>query len=167
MIPIQEAIETGAWLEANYAHINDFRIQSGKTTLGFRFRVKNLEKIDLRSVVVDPEDLGYKMFPLKLDIDANVWRLDLDIVNMEKYEIRSDLFGELLGIQDESGNEYRNCQDRYLTLASEYAKLSGLERFFATELPPKIKRSGAFCFELPEFFEQLFVVAREGTIKEC
>ena len=170
-IPIQEAIDSGAWLEATFPEIDDFRVQNRTTTLVFRFKPKKLEKINLGGIIDDPnvETSSRKSleFLLKFGSDANIWKLDLEIVNMEQYELRSDLFGELLCIQDERDNEFRNCKDHYLTLDSYYSETSGLRNFFCSELPPKVKKSGSFCFELPEFFEQLFITAKNGTIKEC
>lgn len=162
MIPINEAIETGAWLEATGSTV----INNRSTAVTFRFRLKRFEKINLHEVLVDPDDLGHRMFPMEHDLDDNVWRVDLDLVNMERYEISSQDFGDLICIEDEDGYRFRNCKDRYLTLASDYAQSTGLSDFFCSDVPPKIKKSGAFAFELPEFSEQLFIVVKNGVIKE-
>ncbi len=165
MIPIHEAIETGAWLEATCSTV--LNNSSTTVTVTFRFRVKRFEKINLREVLVDPDDLGHRLFPTDLDLDDNVWRFDLDLVNMEPYEISSEDFGDLICIEDEDGYRFGNCKDRYITLAPDYAKSSGLYAFFCAELPPKIMKSGAFAFELPEFSERLFVIVKNGVLIEA
>lgn len=152
MIPIREAIETGAWLTAEYNSYSE-------DVISFRVRLTDFSKIDLAAV----DDNS----ALKFGIDSNVWRLGLDIVNLCKKEIRYSNVDERLAIVDQDGYEFPVFDDDHLTLYSTYAGQSGMKAFYAPMFPPKIKRSGAYPFELPEDAEELFLVIKDGTLREA
>jgi hypothetical protein len=171
MIPIQDAIDSGAWFEFDCDVSNDYRATAQSNILRFRIKVKNIQKINLKSIVEkyindSGRASGFDSFVSSVGIDANIWKVDIDIVNMASKEIRSDLFGDLIKIKDQDGCSFSRSQDIFLTLECKHEELNGLSNFFCSELPSKVKKSGAFCFELPEFFDQLYVTAKNGSIKE-
>jgi hypothetical protein len=158
-ISIQEVIESGVWLEATYAE-----------SAALRFKLKKLEKIDLNAIYKDPYESTYITENLTFDpgLDANIWRLDIDAVNMTLDKIYPfQIWSDIIGIQDQDNYNYSQYNNTTLTHTSNYAKSTGLRKFGSIHMPPKIKKSGAFCFELPEFFEELFIISKNGTIKEC
>jgi hypothetical protein len=69
-ISIKEAIDSGVWLEATFAE-----------SAALRFKLSKLEKIDLNAIYKDPEE---REDDLQFDpgLDANIWKLDMDAVNM-------------------------------------------------------------------------------------
>ena len=164
MVPIIEAIETGAWLKAECLHDrsgpqSEFNeINDGKP-ITFRLRAKAFSRINL-GAIDQPE-------ALKCSVDANVWKLDLEVVNLCQREVMSSLLGRRLVISDQDGFEFINSSDGHLRCFSRYAEMSGLEAFHYSVLPPKIKRSGAFAFELPEEYDQLFLTIRKGSLTEA
>jgi len=170
LVPITEAIETGAWLEVTCPANGDFRLKDETHTLKFRIKLKDFSKIDLHAAfsAEDTDDAGYSYhsFLAKFGLGANIWKLDLDIVNLAPYPVRSDLLGELLHIRDEEGFVFERCNDDWITLSSKFAQTSGLHNFYCSELPPKVKKAGAFCYELPEFFEGLSIHGKDGSISE-
>ena len=168
MVPITEAIETGAWLEVTCPANGDFRLKDETHTLKFRVKLKSFSKIDLHAAfsAEDTGDAIYQSFLAEFGLEANIWKLDLDIVNLAPYPVRSDLLGELLHIRDEEGFVYERCNNSWITLNSKFSETSGLKNFFCSELPPKVKKAGAFCYELPEFFEGLTIHGKDGSISE-
>ncbi len=163
MVPIIDAIEIGAWLKAECLHDrlgpeSEFKeINDGKPII-FRLRVKAFLRIDL-AAVDQPEQL-------KCRVDANVWKLDLEVVNLCLRETSTGMLGRRIVIVDQDGFEFICFQDSHLFCYSEYSKRSGLYSFYGDKLPPKIKRAGAFAYELPEEYEQLFLKIRKGSLTE-
>lgn len=155
MIPIQEAIDTGAWLRGEFVEeFEDDRV------ITFQIKLKEFSKIDL-TTVDNPENISSE-----LRLDANIWLLKCEIVNLSKCEAYSFRITHKLCLVDEDNYEFKIVSESYLTLSSEFAKTSELKNFFANALPPKIKRSGAVLFELPEFFEHLSIKVSGGSLTE-
>ena len=163
VVPISEAIETGAWLKAECLHDrtspeSEFKVINDGKPITFRLIVKAFSLIDL-AAIDQPEEL-------KCSLDANVWKLDLEVVNLCQREVMSSFLGRRLVISDQDGFEFINLSDSHLSCLSRFAKMSGLGAFHSSLLPPKIKRAGAFAYELPEEYDQLFLKIRKGSLTE-
>lgn len=155
MIPLQEAIDTNAWLRGEFVE----KFQDGRLVT-FQIRLRQFSKVDLTTVDC-PEEISHG-----IGIDANVWILKCEIVNLSKSEILSGYITSKLCLVDEGNYEFMIMNDSHLTLSSEFAKTNDLKNFFAAYLPPKIKRSGAILFELPEFVEYLSMKVSGGSLAE-
>ena len=155
MVPLQEAIDTRAWLTGEFSEVFLQR-----NLINFRIRPSKFSRIDL-TAIDEPE----KISP-KLGLDANVWLLKCDIVNLFKREVHCGYITSKLRLVDEEGFEFMKVDDDHLLLQSQFSLSSGLNNFFSQELPPKIKRSGAIAFALPEFFEHLSIKVLDGTLSE-
>jgi len=155
VIPIQEAIDTGAWLRGEFVEEwEDNRV------ITFQIKLKEFSKIEL-ATVDNPENISDG-----IRLDANVWLLKCDIVNLSKYEAMSLRITHKLCLVDEDDYEFMIVRESHLTLSSDFAEKSELKNFYAAMLPPKIRRSGAILFELPEFFEHLSIKVSGGSINE-
>lgn len=151
MIPIREALDTRAWLTAEH--------ESGGEVVNFRIRLLEFSRIELESVDDNPT--------LSCRLDANVWRLGLDVINLCKKGIHDVAVGHRIIIVDQDGYEFQVFNDPHLRCSSEYAKKSGMKAFFGTTFPPKIRRSGSYPFELPDDLEELFIGIDDGTLREA
>lgn len=163
MIPIRDALETGAWLKAEFLPIYSWEhgVNDGEVIL-FRIRVTEFSKVDLAAVD--------ECERLSCGLDANIWKLGLDVVNLCKKEFQPEiLIDGRLFVVDEDGFQFQMVGDNHLRGVSQYSKQSGMSAFafFPPALPPKIKRSGAFPYELPDEFDQLFLSIRDGTLCEA
>lgn len=160
MVPINEAIETGAWLKVVCDIAHDYRCTGDAALLEFRFRLRGFEKLDYSAY--PPDESG------KIDTEANIWILKMDIVSLYKNALRSDLFGDILDLKDKDGYVFGRCKDPDITLSSSFAEPTGIRKFFCSDIPPKIKRTGSFAYELPEEFENLCIFAcyRNGKMTE-
>lgn len=159
MISIREAVDSGAWFKATCSASDDFRFDGGAGILEFRFRLREFVKIDLSSYSNEQSTLITK--------ESNIWKVRLDIVNMHKQELRSDLFGDILDLKDPEGFVFGRVKDSGFLL--EQPAHPDLKSFFCSELPPKIKKTGAFAYELPEFFDDMFVFVcfHQGIMAEA
>jgi hypothetical protein len=151
MIPIIEAIETGAWLKVVCDIAHDYRCSGDAAILEFRLRLREFKKLDYSAYPPDESE--------KIDTEANIWVLKMDIVNLYKNALRSDLFGDILDMKDEDGYVFGRCKDTDIILNSSFSEPTGLKKFFCSNLPPKIKKTGAFAYELPEEFEGMCIFA--------
>lgn len=164
MVPLSEALETGAWLAVEcpydrYGPSSEYDDINGGKPWIFRIRVTGFSKIDL-STVEGPEQL-------KLPLDANIWKLDLDFVNLCLRESSSSYLCRRLVLKDCDGYEFVRCDDSYLSYYSDFAKKSRLSEFYNEKLPPKIRRTGALAFELPQEFDSLNLAVRQGSVCEA
>lgn len=159
MIPIREAIETRAWLKAEFSPANSLELdENNGGKISFRLRVTEFSKIELSSVD--------ECAKLSCNIDSNIWKLNLDLVNLCKKEISIGVVSNRLFLVDDDRYEFQLFDDNHLRCFSNYAKQSGIHAFFGCRLPPKIKRSGAFPYELPDELDQLSLVIRNGELRE-
>jgi hypothetical protein len=159
MIPIREAIETGAWLKAEFAPTNSLEaeINNGEP-LSFRFRVTEFSKIDLS--VVD------NCAALSCNLDNNIWKLRFDFVNLGKKEMSDTVIANRLVLADSDKYEFQVFDNPHLRYFSDYSVQSGLKDFWGVRLPPKIKKAGALPYELPDEFDQLYLAIRNGELCE-
>ncbi|MDP2100118.1 MAG: hypothetical protein U1C51_04410 [Candidatus Izemoplasmatales bacterium] len=144
MFPLNEIIETGSWLRVDV---------EGDPKRSFQFRPTSFSKIDM-SEVDNPEKLD------EIDINSNIWLLNLDIINLSKREYSSIDFTSVIYILDEDSCAFSIITDSHLMLSSKFAKVSGLNKFFCVNLRPKIGKSVAIAYQLPDFFDQLFFDAQ-------
>ena len=158
MIPINEALETRAWLRADFRPDCDLeRAASNGDNVSFRFRISGFSKIDL-SLVEQYEALS-------VGLDSNILKLDLEVVNLCKKEMSILVVKKRIFLADDEGFEFQVFDDSHLNLWSNFD--SGLRAFYSLSLPPKIKRTGAFPYELPDDFEHGFLTIRDGTLREA
>lgn len=160
MIPIKEAIDTGAWLLGEYKQPEWGREFEEGEPISFQIKLLEFTKVNLESID-NPEQID----PI-IGLGANIWLLRLDIVNLCKKPYGVFWIKGQLLIEDDEGFQFAFLNENHLTLNSDFAKSSGLRNFYSQELPPKTKRSGSLIFELPEFFDQLNITVKNGSIKE-
>jgi hypothetical protein len=161
VIPINEAIEAGVWLKVSCNIKNNFRCRGGDGRLEFRMRLREFKRIDLSQ---------YPSFSASnYDSESNIWVLKIDIVHSYQAMLRSDLFGDIIDLKDGDGYIFARCQDSDVTLSSPFAESTGLRNFYCYEIPPKIKKSGSFAYELPEDFSEMYAFASypDGKIAEA
>lgn len=161
MVPIREVIEAGAWLLAEFEPIHHYESAANDgEPVRLRIRVTDFSRIDL-SAIDHCEELSCRL-------DSNVWKLGLDVVSLCRREWEFYwIMPRRLFIVDGDGFEYMFLDDNHLRLQSDYAKRSGLYNFFALSTPPKIRKSGAFPYELPDEIDQLFLKIRGGSLREA
>jgi hypothetical protein len=176
MIPIQQAIDTGAWLTAGFEprgadqnEINDER------TISFQLRVTNFTRIDL-AAIDEPEKLS-------CSASSSVWKLDFDVINTCRRELSVMHIVNRVCLSRKNRFTYRPFRDGHLSLCSTYEKEFGLRSTFSlgSFLPPNIKRSGALPFllsqpnaqgagllqfEESDDIDDLFINIYQGTIRE-
>ncbi len=147
MIPLKIAIDGGAWFRVE-GHPNQLDENVGGRIF-FQIKFLSFDKVVL-SQIDDPGQL-------QLQLDANVWILRVQVVNLCRKAFSSFRLNQSIRLVDEEGYEFGCVEDRHLILYSDFAQRSGLFAFFCAALKPKIKAAGAIPFELPEFFETLSV----------
>jgi hypothetical protein len=150
MIPLNEAIETGSWLQAK------------TDDLLFRFKPISFSKIDLAEI-----DNSNKM-----KIDGGVlWLLKIEVVNMNKVQCHPFYIRDHIAIFDSDDFLFLPVKDDHLTSDSNFAVSNGLNRFVGWSscpaLPPKIKVSGALAYLLPEEDTKYFLSVKDGEISEA
>jgi hypothetical protein len=166
VIPIKKVTGTGDWLrlELQPEHSSGEELINMKATNEGLPLVLQLRFIEFTKIELDMVDAPEK---LSLPPSSNVWRLGLEVVNLCRRELPASLVGYRVVIADQNGFEYRIVRDNHLTCYSEYANSSGLHAFHRAILPPKIKRTGSFAYEIPAEFEQLFLIARRGELSNA
>lgn len=154
MIPVKAAIESGAWLHCH----RDEDVWSDQE-FNLRIRVLSFEKVRIAEVD-NPEKLEFLN-------EGIYWIMKVEAVSLVKAEIRPRSLTDSIIVIDQDGFSFNVIRDDHLVFYSDYAKKSGLSRFFATELRPKIKVKGAFAFLLPDDDSAKYSIAiEEGTITE-
>lgn len=165
MILLKDAVDSGAWLEISDRFIGNLFTEP--FDLKFRIKVRGFDKINLHGLgETDHFKDWQRDFESTIGYDGNVWKLDLDLVNMEKTTIGSSYIRHSICLQDSEGYKFPACSDSFITIGSPFAKESGLYRFMTIDFLPKIKKSGPYCFELPEFFDDIYISSANGTIRE-
>ncbi|MDP2561745.1 hypothetical protein [Psychrobium sp. 1_MG-2023] len=152
MIDIRELVESGDFFSVNAEDpYGDAKYA--------RIKVENLYKLNWEDIdgVNEVEDI---------DIGANIWIMDITVVNLNKKKISADQIKDLVKLVDEEEFEFDIVEDSHLCGYSDYAKTSGLNKLYHTDLKPKIAKKGALAFELPDGFEELSLKIEDGTICE-
>lgn len=157
MIPIKEAISSGAWLHCEY------KISSDDELTQFRIKILSYKKLDF-SQVDNPERINFK------DEGTIIWIMDLEVINLTKEAI-SPIYGPgSIVLVDQDGFKFEYFNDDHLQLYSRFAIESKLMRFFAQKLIPKIKATGAILFQLPDDDDEAVYsisLKGEGSIREA
>jgi hypothetical protein len=154
MIPLNEAIETGAWFEVESKYqFDDDRI------LKYRLKLNGFSKVNLEAID-NPEELH-------IPINSNIWVLEFDFINSSKEQISWVNILSRINLIDDEGYKYEVfLDDGYLLYMSDFSKNLGYERDMNKKYPPKIRKSGAVFFELPEEIYKLFIAFEYGEISE-
>lgn len=160
MIPINEAIDSGAWLSGEYKQPEWSKAFETGEPMFFQIKLLEFSKVDL-SLVDNPECID----PI-VGSNANIWLLRFDIVNLCKKPLGILWIKMQLLLEDSEGFQFIYLDERHLTLHSEFSTKSGLKNFYSQDLPPKVKRSGAIIFELPDLFDELFIKVKDGSLTE-
>lgn len=151
MVPVREAINSGAWLH--------FSFDDGTNQL--RLRVLSFEKIDLIQVdnheQIEHDESG-----------AQWWLMKIEAVNLNKSQIIPGLMHQYILLVDQQGFQFNVTVDSHLWCFSGFSDESGLHRFYNDELIPKTKRVGAIAFLLPDDNEAEYSLAMKyGTVREA
>ena len=151
MVPIKEAISSGAWLH----------FSNEDESVQFRLRAIAFRKVDLTEID-NPENIKA--------IDGNTqWRiLEIEVINLSKKNIySSDGPGKIL-LSDHDGYQFTVTYDEHLWRRSELGKRLGLKRFYFEILIPKTKAVGAIAFLLPDDDEAEYSLSlKNGTVREA
>lgn len=154
MIKIAEAIENGSCYFVTYQ--DDF---DDEMFFSFQIKINDFHQLDFNDVD-DVEEIE------NIEIGSNIWILKFDLVNLNKKKYDDIDFGNKLVVCDQDGYQYNTVCDSHLCQFSDFAKTSGLDKFLGMNLPPKIPKSGAYVFELPEYIEELYLDMEGGEIGE-
>ncbi|MEO6329753.1 MAG: hypothetical protein ABIO55_12510 [Ginsengibacter sp.] len=155
MVPIKEAINSGAWLTCEYNENRD-------EICRFRLKVLSFKKLNLLEVD-NPERIEL------IDGNANMWLMEIEVINLMKEPIMSyNGPGSYLILIDQDGYKFHIFSDAHLRHSSGFAKKSGMYRFYQQTLIPKTKAIGAIPFQLPEDDEAVYSISmKEGNIREA
>jgi len=160
MVPVKEAINSGAWLHCEYQN-EDYELD---TLIKFRIKIKSLQKINLKHID-EPEEIGI------LDENANLWLMKIEFINLNKKPL-DDFYGpNQLILIDQEGFNFHIFEDSHICCHSKFAKKTKLIRFtcLSDDLSPKIKAIGALLFQLPDDDEaEYFIALKEnGIVQEA
>lgn len=134
MVPIKEAISSGAWLHGQYVNF--------KETFEFRIKINSFRKL-LLSEIDNPEEIK------EMDYGSILWLMQIEFVNLTKRPVEPSVLRPII-LVDQDGFSFNLFEDSHLESNSEFSKTSGMARFCYQELIPKIKAVGAIAFLLPD-----------------
>jgi hypothetical protein len=155
MIPVKEAISTGAWLHCEYTDTDHDEIYP------FRIKVLSFRKLNLKEVD-NAEELNLR------DTDCNLWIMELEAINIKKEPVSPTYSLDQLILMDQDDFQFHVFRDSHLRCWSEFAEKSKLNRFYGSDLIPKIKAVGAIPFQLPYDDEAVYSISmKEGSIREA
>ena len=175
MIPIRDAIDTGAWLTAGFEpHGASQKEINDGDAISFQLRVTNFTRIDL-AAIDEPEKLSCSEM-------SSVWKLDFDVINICRRELYVMHIVNRVCLSRKNRFTYRPFHDGHLSHCSTYEKEFGLRSTFSlgSFLPPNIERSGALPFLLSQpnakragllqfaesdDIDDLFINIYQGTIR--
>ncbi len=154
MVPIKEAISSGAWLHCEQKK-NLFE------TSQFRLKINSFEKINL-SKVDNPEEID------GIDSNSVIWLLQVEVINLNKTPLEVYNATAKLTLIDQDGFIFPFFEDSHLHMSSKFSKKKGLSRFYSDDLLPKIKAVGSITFQLPDDDEAEYSIALKdnGTVQE-
>lgn len=153
MVPIKEAISSGAWLNCEH--------EFGYSKYQFRLKINSIEKINI-SMVDNPEEIK------NMDVNSNIWKMDIEVISLNKKPLPVRYGPNSLILIDQDGFHYPIFEDRHLHMRSEFSKKSNLFRFYVYDLLPKIKAVGSIAFLLPDDNEAEYFISieNEGIVEE-
>jgi|GraSoiStandDraft_41_1057321.scaffolds.fasta_scaffold2866685_1 hypothetical protein len=151
MVPVREAINSGAW----------FHFSSSDGDMQFRLKVLSFEKLDL-SQVDEPQNIDDE------ETGACWWLMKIEAINLSKQSLFSPLMLREMLLIDQNDFQFNVVQNGHLCCLSEFSKKSGLNRLFCKNLIPKTKIVGAIPFRLPDEDEAEYSLAMaKGTVREA
>lgn len=153
MVPVKEAINSGAWLQCEYDY-------DGKI-IKFRLKVNSFRKINLLKVD-NPEEID------GIDSNSVIWLLQIEVINLNKTPLEVYNATAKLTLIDQDGFVFPFFEDSHLHSSSKFSKKNGLQRFYNDDLLPKIKALGSITFQLPDDDEAEYSIGLEdnGIVQE-
>ena len=154
MVPIKEAINSGAWLHCeqrkNLLESNQFRIKINS------FRKINLSEID------NVENVS------GIDSNSTIWLLGIEVINLNKIPLQVYKATQQLILIDQDGFNFPIFEDHHLHSNSEFSNKTKLKRFWNDDLLPKIKAVGSLTFQLPDDDDAIYSlgIKEGGTVQE-
>jgi phage terminase large subunit len=152
MIELNDVIDSGEFFLASY--VDEYEEQA----FSFQLKCNRIYQLDF-SVVDELEELE------EIDPDSNIWIVELEVVSLNKKKFESSELTSRLKLVDEEGCEFDVVEDSHLCSYSDFSKQSKLHKFHYVDLKPKIVKSGALAFELPDYFENLSLSIENGSIE--
>lgn len=149
MIPIKEAIETGAWLHFQFSE--DWR---------FRVKVLSFEKINVSQI-----EESHKIE--NIHENSQWWLMRIELLSLIKKKVRSRNIIEDILLIDDDGFQFQEITDHHLCFWSDYAKKTGLDKFYGQDLLPKMKVIGAISFLLPDDEAAYSLAMKNGKLEEA
>jgi hypothetical protein len=154
MVPIKEAVNSGAWLHCEKRD-NLFKVNQ------FRLKILSFKKIDLKDID-EPEKIE------DFDGTGDLWLMKIEIINLNKEP--TSIFDNIrkLKLIDNDSFQFPKFNDSHLELSSDFGKTSSLNRFFHCDLMPKIKAIGSISFLLPDDEDAEYFIAfdDDGIVQE-
>lgn len=157
MIPLKEAIETGAWLQAEYnAHYCD----ATNKDMVIIIKPRDFFRVDIRNAeITSPFEVLTK--------DSNLWALKADIVSLFKEELFFDIIRTNILLADDDGYLFNTVYDLAL-FSSSLGNDIGLDKSgIFSKITPKIPRLHTFVFELPDLFDDWKLTFKNGKVFEA
>lgn len=149
MMPIRDAIESGAWFYCSYGDDNGF-VEKEE----FRLRLLSFEKVNTSELENPSDGVAY---------DGEYWILRMEIVSLTKKTINTGRVRGRLEVVDQDGFQFK-CAERFLGDYNGYAARMGLQRFDYQDLLPKIKTIGGIVYLLPKDEENEYSLKVEDGI---
>lgn len=153
MVPIKEAINSGAWLHCEYQGYDEL--------IKFRLKVNSFRKITLLEID-NPEDMTSH------DPNSILWLAQIEVINLTKSPIHPNKGPNVLFLVDNDEFCFPVFKDDHLHCYSEYSDKTKLNRFFIGDLLPKIKAVGSIVFQLPDDDDAIYSIGFKegGTVQE-
>jgi hypothetical protein len=151
MVPVREAINSGAW----------FHFSSSDGDMQFRLKVLTFEKLDL-SQVDEPQNIDEE------ETGASWWLMKIEAINLSKQSLYSSFMLREILLVDQNDFRFNVIENNHLCCFSDFSKKAGLNRFFGKHLIPKTKIVGAISFRLPDEDEAEYSLAMvKGVVREA
>jgi len=152
MIKVKDAIESGDFLSLSF-------VDEGVGTFAFQIKCIDFYQVDMSLVDINE-------YVKEVESDSNLWIIDLDVINLNKKVYDAGELRSIIKLVDDEGYEYSALRDDGFLDFTEFGKSSKLNKFVHDIfLKPKIIKNGAIAFELPDYFDELFLHVEEGNIE--
>jgi len=154
MVPVKEAISSGAWLYCEYSYNN--------STFQFRVKVISFNKLDL-SEVDRPEKIELP------DANCEIWLLGIEILNYLNEPISTSSCSDMLLLADQDNYMFKIFSDIYLRGLSDYSTNARLNRLYNKNVYPGYNIIGIIPFILPIDDEAVYSLSlkHNGIIREA
>ncbi|AMC10100.1 hypothetical protein Lupro_02030 [Lutibacter profundi] len=153
MVPIKDAISSGAWLHCEYLYSDKL--------YKFRLKINSFRKISI-SEIDNPEKIE------NFDINSILWLMNMEVINLTKVPIEPYWGPRHLILIDQDDFNFHVFEDDYLIRKSNFSDTSGTNRFCYPDLVPKIKAVGSIIFKLPDDDEAEYSISSQynGSVQE-